>query len=115
MGAAELTRSRTSLHGAEFSRRLQSRTTTPAIWIMLAYAVLWTTTLLGAVIGTIAPQLATAGRPHPTLHGSIGDMASIAATNARVLSAPFLLSFCRFPAHRRSRQLGDLLIAAPPS
>jgi hypothetical protein len=111
MGAAELTRSRTSLHGAEFSRRLQSRTTTPAIWIMLAYAVLWTITLLGAVIGTIAPQLATAGRPHPTLHRSIGDMASIAATNARVLSPPFLLSFCRFPAHRRSRQLGDLLIA----
>ena len=101
MGAAELTRSRTSLHGAEFSRRLQSRTTTPAIWIVLAYAVLWTITLLGAVIGTIAPQLAPAGRPHPTLHGSIGDMASIAGTNARVLSAPFLLSFFRFPAHRR--------------
>ena len=38
-------------------------------------------------------------------------LASIAGTNARVLSAPFLLAFFRFPAHRRSRQLGDLLIA----
>ena len=114
MGAAELTCSRTSLRGAEFGRRLQSRTVTPAIWIALAYAVLWIITLLGAVIGTIAPELAPAGRPHPTLHGSIGDLASIAGTNARVLSAPFLLAFFRFPAHRRSRRLGDLLIAGDP-
>ena len=113
MGAAELTRSRTSLHGAEFSRRLQSRTTTPAIWIMLAYAVLWTITLLGAVIGTIAPQLATAGRPHPTLHGSLGDIASIAgdqrpgavrAVPARLLPLPGPPSV---PSARRSADRRD--------
>jgi single-strand DNA-binding protein len=68
-------------------------------------------TLLGAVIGTVAPELAPTGQPHPSLHGSLGDLASIAATNARVLSAPFVLAFFRFPAHRRTRRLSDLLIA----
>ena len=71
---------------------------------------LWIITLLGAVIGTAAPSLAPGGRPHPTLHGSLGDLASIAATNARVLSGPFLLAFFRFPDDRRTRRLGDLLI-----
>ena len=47
--------------------------------------------------------------PRPA--GKLGELASIAADNARVLSAPFLLAFFRFPAHPRTRQLGDLLIA----
>ena len=112
MGAAGLTFScRTNLPGAEFGQRLRSRTPGQATWILLAYAVLWIVTLLGAAVGAVAPELAPAGLPHPTLHGSLGDVASIAGTNARVLSAPFLLAFVRFPAHRRSRQLGDLMIA----
>jgi len=78
--------------------------------IALAYAGLWTITLLGAAIGTAAPTLAPGGRPHPTLHGSLGDFVSIAETNARILSAPFLLALFRFPAQRTTRRVGDLVI-----
>ena len=63
------------------------------------------------MIGTACRSWHRAVEPHPTLHGSLGDLASIAATNARVLSAPFLLALFRFPDHRRTRRLGDLLIA----
>jgi len=111
MGAAELTCASTSLPGADFSGRDRSRTVTQAMRTAHTYAVLWMIALSGAVIGSIVPELAPAGQPHPTLHGSLGDLAAIAATNARVLSAPFLLAFFRFPAHRRTRRLGDLLIA----
>jgi len=75
------------------------------------YALLWTITLLGALLGTAFQDLAPGGRPHPALQESWGELASIAAYNARVLSAPFLLAFFRFPAHPRTRQFGDLLIA----
>jgi hypothetical protein len=78
--------------------------------IALSYAVLLSITLLGATLGALAPALAPGGRPHPTLHGSLGDLVSIAGTNARVLSAPFLLALFRFPSDRRSCQLGDLLV-----
>ena len=77
----------------------------------VVYALLWTITLLGALLGTAFPGLAPGGRPHPALQESWGELASIAADNARVLSAPFLLAFFRFPAHPRTRQFGDLLIA----
>ena len=73
--------------------------------------VLWTITLLGALLGTAFPGLAPGGRPHPALQESWRELASIAAGNARALSAPFLLAFFRFPAHPRTRQFGDLLIA----
>ena len=115
MGAAELT-SRpswtTSIPGATFGRRIQPRAATHAARILVAYGALWIMTLLGAVIAVAVPELAPADQPHPTLHGSIGDLASIAGTNARVLSAPFLLAWFRFPAHPRSRWLADLLITA---
>jgi hypothetical protein len=83
-----------------------------ATWIVIAYAALWISTLLGGVVGAVVPELAPAGEPHTTLHGTIGDFVTIAATNTRVLSAPFLLAFFRFPAHSRSRGLGDLVVAA---
>ena len=67
-------------------------------------------TLLEALIGTAAPALAPSGAPHPTLHGKLDDLASIALTNARVLSAPFLLTLFRFQDHRCTRRLGDLVI-----
>ena len=114
MGAAELTCGDTAsasvidVDSPQAPRRRSGRPRRARI--ALAFALLWIITLLGAVIGTAAPALAPGGRPHPTLHGSLGDLASIAATNARVLSAPFLLAFFRFPAHRRTRRLGDLLI-----
>jgi len=75
-----------------------------------AYAGMWVFTCLGAVIGSAAPGLAPGGQPHPTLHGTPSDFASIAIANARVLSAPFLLALFRFPSDPRSRQLGDLLV-----
>ena len=78
--------------------------------IAVAYALLWIITLLGALIGTTAPALAPGGPLHPTLHGSLGDLASIALTNARVLSAPFLLALFRFQDQRFTRRLGDLVI-----
>jgi hypothetical protein len=78
--------------------------------IAVAYAGMWVFTCLGAVIGSAAPGLAPGVRPHPTLHGTPSDFASIAIANARVLSAPFLLAMFRFRTDRRSRQLGDLLV-----
>jgi hypothetical protein len=65
---------------------------------------------VGVLVGAAAPGLAPGGHPHPTLHGTLGDVASIAIANARVLSASFLLALFRFPSDRRSRQLGDLLV-----
>jgi len=84
--------------------------TAQAARIAVAYALLWIITLLGEVIGTTAPALAPGGPLHPTLHGSLGDLASIALTNARVLSAPFLLALFRFQDHRCTRRVGDLVI-----
>ena len=91
--------------------RLRCPAATHALRLALVYALLWTITLLGALLGTAFPGLAPGGRPHPALQESWGELASIAADNARVLSAPFLLAFFRFPAHPRTRQFGDLLIA----
>ena len=78
--------------------------------IAVAYAGMWVLTCLGTVIGRAVPGLAPGGQPHPTLHGTPSDFASIAIANARVLSAPFLLALFRFPSDQRSRQLGDLII-----
>jgi hypothetical protein len=64
------------------------------------------------LVGAAAPGLAPRGQPHPTLHGTLGDAASIAIANARVLSVPFLLALFRFSSDRGSRQLGDLLVVA---
>jgi hypothetical protein len=111
MGAAELV-SCGSGDGSltDRARFTRSRPATNSRRVALAYVGLWTITLLGAAIGTAVPALAPAGRPHPTLHGSLGDFTSIAATNARILSAPFLLAVFRFPAQRFTRRIGDLAI-----
>ena len=111
MGTAELTCRSTHAPVPKMDARTRRRTTTHALRLALVYALLWTITLLGALLGTALPDLAPGGRPHPALQESWGELASIAADNARVLSAPFLLAFFRFPAHPRTRQLGDLLIA----
>jgi hypothetical protein len=117
MGAAELTicrRRRRRTRGPAFSGELWTRPgARPTVTrVVLAYTALWIITLLGAAIGTAVPALAPVARPHPALQGSLGDLASIAATNARILSAPFVLAVFRFPADARSRRLGDLLIGA---
>ena len=111
MGTAELTCRSTHAPVQKMDARLRCRAATHALRLALVYVLLWTITLLGALLGTAFPDLAPGGRPHPALQESWGELASIAADNARVLSAPFLLAFFRFPAHPRTRQFGDLLIA----
>jgi hypothetical protein len=105
MGTAELTRV-TGIASDARRARVRARP------VMVAYAGMWVLTCLGVVMGIAAPGLAPRGQPHPTLHGTPSDFASIAIANARILSAPFLLALFRFPAGRRSRQLGDLLVVA---
>jgi hypothetical protein len=90
--------------------RLRPGPTAQAARIAVAYALLWIITLLGEVIGKTAPALAPGGPLRSTPHGGLGDLASIALTNARVLSAPFLLALFRFQDHRCTRRLGDLVI-----
>jgi hypothetical protein len=106
MGAAELTQAGPPLACAVEHPRARVHGRRAAV----AYAGLWTFTCVGVLVGAAAPGLAPGGHPHPTLHGTLGDFASIATANARVLSAPFLLALFRFPSDRRSRQLGDLLV-----
>ncbi len=108
MVAAELTETAAIAPGA--SRVVRPRAGAHARRIAATYGALGTLTALGTLIGRLLPSLAPGGRPHPSLHGSLADLAAIAATNARVLSAPFLLALFRFPSGRRSRQLGDLLV-----
>jgi hypothetical protein len=103
MGATELTPT-TGIAAGERRARVHARL------IAVAYAGMWVLTCLGAAIGSAAPGLAPGGQPHPTLHGTPSEFASIAIANARVLSAPFLLALFRFPANRRSRQLADLVV-----
>jgi len=110
MVAAELTE--TAVIASDASRVVRPRAGAHARRIAATYAALWALTALGTLIGRLLPSLGPGGRPHPSLHGSLADLAAIAATNARVLSAPFLLALFRFPSGRRSRQLGDLLIVA---
>jgi hypothetical protein len=106
MGTAELTQSHPPLKSAVKHPRAHVH----ARRVAVAYASLWMVTCVGVLVGAAAPGLAPGGYPHPTLRGTVGDVASIAIANARVLSAPFLLALFRFPSDRRSRQLGDLLV-----
>jgi hypothetical protein len=64
------------------------------------------------MLAQLAPALAPSGHPQPTLHGTLGELASVIANNLRVLAAPFLLAVFRWPDGRLTRRLGDLLIAA---
>jgi hypothetical protein len=111
MGAAELTSRQPRGFLADVGADARARTATHVVRIAVCYGALWTLTCVGALIGTAAPALAPDGQPHPTLHGTLGEFASIAITNARVLSAPFLLTMFHFLSGRRSRQLGDLVVA----
>ncbi len=108
MGAAELTQTPT----VSFDARRASRrgAGTAARRVAVVYGALWALTALGGLLGRLLPTLAPGGRPHPFLHGTVADFAAIAATNARTLSAPFLLTVFRFTTRRRSRALGDLLV-----
>jgi hypothetical protein len=75
-------------------------------------ACVWLLTAFGALAARLLPGLAPSMRPHPALHGTLGELASVIANNLRVLAAPFLLTVFRWPRGRLTRRLGDLLIAA---
>jgi len=77
-----------------------------------ASACVWLLTALGVLLARLAPALAPSAHPHPTLHGTLGELASVIANNLRVLAAPFLLAVFHWPDGRLTRRLGDVLIAA---
>ncbi len=77
-----------------------------------AAACVWLLAAAGFLLARLAPGLAPSTRPHPTLHGTPGELASVIANNLRVLAAPFLLAVLRWPGGRLTRRLGDVLIAA---
>jgi len=108
MGAAELTKDR--VIPSDASRAAQRLAGADICRVAVIYGALWALTALGGLLGRLLPALAPGGRPHPSLHGTLGDFAAIAATNARTLSASFLLAALRFPTERRSRTLGDVIV-----
>lgn len=69
-------------------------------------------TVLGFVLGLLAPGLAGSTRPHPALSGGVGEAASIAGTNARVLCAPFALCALGLASSPFGRRTGDLAMLA---
>ena len=70
------------------------------------------TTLLGALVGAIAPALAGPTPPHPTLAGTPAEALSILAHNTAVLAIPYLLAGLGAARHPGTRRLGDLAVAA---
>ena len=77
-----------------------------------AAACVWLLTAFGVLLARLAPALAPSAHPHPTLHGTLGELASVIANNLRVLAAPFLLAVFHWPGGRITRRLGDVLITA---
>jgi len=75
-------------------------------------ACVWLLTAFGVLLARLVPALAPSADPHPTLHGTLGELASVIANNLRVLAAPFLLAVFRWPGGRLTRRLGDVVIAA---
>jgi hypothetical protein len=79
--------------------------------ICFCWAALAAATALSAVLAVAVPGLAPATPPHPTLHPSAGEVASILIDNLRVLAAPFILVAARFERTRASRLAGDTIVA----
>jgi hypothetical protein len=80
--------------------------------LAVAAACVWLLTAAGVLLAVLLPGLAPSTRPRATLHGTLGELASVIANNLRVLAAPFLLAVFRWPSGRLTRRLGDLLISA---
>ena len=108
MGAAELTQPRALRRAAALVGRGHGRR------ITLTYAGLWALTGLGTAIGAAVPGLTPGRSPHPALHGTLCELAAIAAVNAGTLSAPFLLALLGFPEHGSSRRAGAPGFSALP-
>jgi hypothetical protein len=109
-GLAETVSARTIAPGERLrSARMPARE--HARRVGAAAACVWLLTAFGVLLAVLAPALAPSAHPHPTLHGTLGELASVIANNLRVLAAPFLLAVFRWPGGRLTRRLGDLLIA----
>jgi hypothetical protein len=67
-------------------------------------------TLLGVLLGVLAPGLAGRGRPCPVLAGTFGTAAGIFANNLWLLAVPFALCLLDYSADRFSRHIGDLIV-----
>jgi hypothetical protein len=110
-GLAETASARTSALGKRLgSRRMLAQQHVRRL--VGSAACVWLLTAFGALLAQLEPGLAPSTHPHPTLHGTLGELASVVANNLRVLAAPFLLAVFRWPSGRLTRRLGDLLIAA---
>ena len=110
-GLAELASSRTIAPGERVrSARMPARE--HARRVGAAAACVWLLTAFGVLLAQLAPALAPSTHPHATLHGTLGELASVIANNLRVLAVPFLLTVFRWPGGRLTRRLGDLLIVA---
>jgi hypothetical protein len=79
--------------------------------VALAAAALLATGTLGALLALLDGSLIDFPAPHPTLHPTLGAIASIFANNLRALAVPFILIAFRFPSSRPSRIAGDALVA----
>lgn len=109
MGAAELTRHTMSASRALARQILRERRERE---LPSALAAVWLLNVAGVAAGRIAPELAPGGGPQPTLHGSVGDVMAILATNLRLLSVPFVLALLGFHRSGPARAFGDLLVGA---
>jgi hypothetical protein len=69
-------------------------------------------TAVGVALGLADHNLLASTPPHPALRPSIQTIASILATNLRVLAAPFLLIAFRFHTTRPARAAGDVIVSA---
>ncbi len=77
------------------------------------YAGLWLLTALAVLAAIADSTLGSSKRPQPTLHPTITMVISLALSNARVLTPPFLFSLFRFGSSRVTRALADLVVATP--
>jgi hypothetical protein len=75
-------------------------------------AALVIVTVVGAGAGAIDHSLFGSAAPHPTLHPTATAIASILATNARVLALPFVLIVFGSHTTRAGRTAGDALLLA---
>jgi hypothetical protein len=78
--------------------------------ITVAAAVVIGLTMIGCLLGWLAPSLAGNTRPHPALTGTVGNAVSILVTNLRVLAIPFLLAGLGLGRSRTGRLVGDIAL-----
>jgi Stage II sporulation protein M len=84
----------------------------PGATVAYTLAALAIITALAAGAELVDRNLFNSPAPHPTLHPTAEAIASIFASNLRILALPFLLIVFRFHTSRAARTAGDLLLIA---